>query len=66
MEKVVKLIVLGASGLIGHKVFNLKKIKNLNFISFKTTKVCRDTELIDLTNFSQLEVFIAKVKPILL
>jgi len=65
VEKVVKLVVLGASGLIGHKVFfNLKKNKKFKLYSVsKTTKVNQDTELIDLTNFSQLETFIGKVKP---
>ncbi len=65
MEKIDKIVVLGASGLIGHKVFyNLKKNKKFRVYSVsKTTKVNADTQLIDLTNFYKLETFIKNLKP---
>lgn len=60
-----RILILGASGLIGHQVyFYLKQFDEFQIINSSfTRKVSKDTILFDLRNSKKLDNFILKINP---
>ena len=65
MEKISsKILILGSTGMIGHKVFQvLSKNKNFQLFNASKSKLNIDTIIVNLKDMNQVEVMLEQIRP---
>ena len=63
-EIILKVIIFGSTGMIGHKIHQvLSRNDNFKIFNVSKSKLSEDTHIIDLRNIDQVKAIIKKIKP---